>query len=221
MSLSCDPNYTFSIDNHTMTVIEADTVNTQPLEVDSIQIFAAQRYSFVLEANQDVDNYWIRALPNAGTLGFADGINSAILRYDGAAAVEPAIEVVRLIRGVLGRYGDGGGVGELAEAAAWRVRLNERVDGTAVAPDGDPPRVLAGGRCARGRRGLCLDDGRDGAVVDYAGIETRTSVIKRRSLISLSSDMFKKKSGSKFSSGIFDINGCIFMIKIYLSPSIF
>ena len=90
VSLSCDPNYTFSIDNHTMTVIEADTVNTQPLEVDSIQIFAAQRYSFVLEANQDVDNYWIRALPNAGTLGFADGINSAILRYDGAAAVEPA-----------------------------------------------------------------------------------------------------------------------------------
>ena len=36
VSLSCDPNYTFSIDNHTMTVIEADTVNSQPLEVDSI-----------------------------------------------------------------------------------------------------------------------------------------------------------------------------------------
>ena len=48
VSLSCDPNYVFSIDNHTMTVIEADTVNTQPLAVDSIQIFAAQRYSFVV-----------------------------------------------------------------------------------------------------------------------------------------------------------------------------
>ena len=48
VSLSCDPNYTFSIDNHTMTVIEADTVNSQPLEVDSIQIFAGQRYSFVV-----------------------------------------------------------------------------------------------------------------------------------------------------------------------------
>ena len=48
MSLSCDPNYTFSIDNHTMTVIEADTVNSQPLEVDSIQIFSSQRYSFVV-----------------------------------------------------------------------------------------------------------------------------------------------------------------------------
>ena len=31
-----------------MTVIETDTVNTQPLAVDNIQIFAAQRYSFVV-----------------------------------------------------------------------------------------------------------------------------------------------------------------------------
>ena len=48
VSLSCDPSYTFSIDNHTMTVIEADAVNTLPLEVDSIQIYASQRYSFVV-----------------------------------------------------------------------------------------------------------------------------------------------------------------------------
>nr|UOI87915.1 laccase [Porogramme subargentea] len=89
VSISCDPNYTFSIDNHTMSVIEADTVNTQPLEVDSIQIFAAQRYSFVLEANQPVDNYWVRANPNFGNVGFTDAINSAILRYDGAADAEP------------------------------------------------------------------------------------------------------------------------------------
>ncbi|KAI9057786.1 multicopper oxidase [Trametes sanguinea] len=89
VSLSCDPNHTFSIDGHTMTVIEADSVNTQPLEVDSIQIFAAQRYSFVLDASQPVDNYWIRANPPFGNVGFAGGINSAILRYDGAPEVEP------------------------------------------------------------------------------------------------------------------------------------
>lgn len=73
-----------------MTVVEADAVNTQPLVVDSIQIFAGQRYSFVLEANQTIDNYWIRANPNLGTTGFAGGINSAILRYEGAAPIEPA-----------------------------------------------------------------------------------------------------------------------------------
>nr|QBH72619.1 laccase [Trametes versicolor] len=89
VSLSCDPNHTFSIDGHNMTIIETDSINTAPLVVDSIQIFAAQRYSFVLEANQAVDNYWIRANPSFGNVGFTGGINSAILRYDGAAAIEP------------------------------------------------------------------------------------------------------------------------------------
>ncbi|KAH9963707.1 Cupredoxin [Lactifluus volemus] len=65
VSISCDPNYFFSIDSHNMTVIEADGNNVQPLVVDSIQIFAGQRYSFVLHAGLSIDNYWIRALPNA------------------------------------------------------------------------------------------------------------------------------------------------------------
>nr|ALF95041.1 laccase [Crustodontia chrysocreas] len=93
ISISCDPSYTFSIDNHTMTVIEVDGVNHQPLPVDSIPIFAAQRYSFILEANKPVGNYWIRALPDAGQSklqGYNGGINSAILRYVGASKNEPA-----------------------------------------------------------------------------------------------------------------------------------
>ena len=73
-----------------MTVIEADAIDHAPLAVDSIQIFAGQRYSFVLVADQAVDNYWIRALPNKGTTTFDGGINSAILRYAGAPAVEPS-----------------------------------------------------------------------------------------------------------------------------------
>ncbi|KAI0820681.1 laccase [Trametes gibbosa] len=94
LSLSCDPNYVFSIDGHNMTVIEVDAVNHEPLVVDSIQIYAGQRYSFVLTADQDVDNYWIRALPNAGTVSFSGGVNSAILRYSGAAEVEPTTDLV-------------------------------------------------------------------------------------------------------------------------------
>ena len=42
VSLACDPNFMFSIDGHTMTVIEADGVNTEPLTVDQIQIFAGK-----------------------------------------------------------------------------------------------------------------------------------------------------------------------------------
>ncbi|TBU29213.1 laccase [Dichomitus squalens] len=89
VSISCDPNFTFSIDNHNLTIIEVDAVNHQPLTVDEIQIFAGQRYSFVLTADQAIDNYWIRALPQIGTVSFDGGVNSAILRYDGAAAIEP------------------------------------------------------------------------------------------------------------------------------------
>ncbi|EMD32460.1 laccase [Gelatoporia subvermispora B] len=89
VSISCDPNWVFSIDNHEMTIIEADGVNTQPLTVDAIQIFAAQRYSFVLNATQPVGNYWIRASPNNGNQGFDGGINSAILRYSSAPDAEP------------------------------------------------------------------------------------------------------------------------------------
>ena len=43
-----------------------------------------------LTADQEKDNYWIRANPNFGNVGFANGINSAILRYDGAPETEPA-----------------------------------------------------------------------------------------------------------------------------------
>ncbi|KIL62869.1 multicopper oxidase [Amanita muscaria Koide BX008] len=89
VSISCDPNYIFSIDNHTMTVIEADGVSTNPVTVNAIQIFVGQRYSFVLTTNQPVNNYWIRANPNVGTTGFANGLNSAILRYAGAPLADP------------------------------------------------------------------------------------------------------------------------------------
>ena len=76
-----------------MTIIEADGVATQPLQVDFIQIWPGQRYSFILEANQSVNNYWIRAEQqegiDGGSSGFAGGINSAILRYSGAPNGDP------------------------------------------------------------------------------------------------------------------------------------
>jgi hypothetical protein len=40
VSISCDPNYIFSIDSHPLTVIEVDGVNVQSVAVDSLQIFA-------------------------------------------------------------------------------------------------------------------------------------------------------------------------------------
>ncbi|GLB40732.1 putative multicopper oxidase family protein [Lyophyllum shimeji] len=93
VSISCDPNFEFEIDGHRLTIIEADGHSTHPYTVDSLTIFAAQRYSFILNADQPVGNYWIRAMPNHGASGldksFAGGINSAILRYKGAPQDDP------------------------------------------------------------------------------------------------------------------------------------
>jgi Multicopper oxidase len=42
VSISCEPAYTFSIDSHSLTIIEVDGINVKPLEVDSLQIFAGK-----------------------------------------------------------------------------------------------------------------------------------------------------------------------------------
>lgn len=47
-----------------MTVIEVDAEYVEPYVVDSIQIHAAQRYSFFHNGSQQVDNYWTRAIQN-------------------------------------------------------------------------------------------------------------------------------------------------------------
>ncbi|KAJ6566436.1 laccase [Mycena capillaripes] len=92
VSISCEPAFMFSVDQHSMTIIEVDGVNHQPLVVDALEIFAGQRYSFVLTANQRVSNYWIRSQPTqqGQYQGFANGTNSAILRYAGAPKDEPS-----------------------------------------------------------------------------------------------------------------------------------
>lgn len=87
--MACKPHILFAIVNHNLTVIEADGQATLPLVVDEITIYVGQRYSFILEANQPVDNYWIRAMPGSYNSNFTNGLNSAILRYVGASETEP------------------------------------------------------------------------------------------------------------------------------------
>ncbi|KAI0063760.1 laccase [Artomyces pyxidatus] len=89
VSISCNPSFTFSIDEHQLTIIEADGQNVRPLVVDNLAIFAGQRYSAVLHANQPVGNYWIRSLPSVAGATTNGGLNSAILRYRGAPNADP------------------------------------------------------------------------------------------------------------------------------------
>ncbi|KAJ8087783.1 laccase, multicopper oxidase, benzenediol:oxygen oxidorectuctase [Marasmius tenuissimus] len=90
INIGCQPDFWFHIDKHAMKVIEADGITHQPVDTEGFRIFAGQRYSYILNANQPVDNYWIRSEPEKGPKGFKDGINSAILRYVGAPVREPA-----------------------------------------------------------------------------------------------------------------------------------
>ncbi|KAH8831719.1 laccase, partial [Flagelloscypha sp. PMI_526] len=89
VNIACTPWYRVNIDGHTdLKIIEADGVNTVPVIVDGKQIFINQKYSVVLNANQSVDNYWIRT-SHFGNSSFEGGFDSAILRYVGALPVEP------------------------------------------------------------------------------------------------------------------------------------
>ncbi|KAJ4465860.1 laccase [Lentinula lateritia] len=91
IDMSFDAFHGFSIDNHNLTIIEVDGINTLPHTVNFIEIYPAQRYSFVLNANQPISNYRIRALSNTGVgaHNFTNSVNSAILRYVGAPEEEP------------------------------------------------------------------------------------------------------------------------------------
>ncbi|KAJ6453953.1 laccase [Mycena sanguinolenta] len=92
-SISCRPFMTLSFDNHTFDVIELDGVEHDPVTFQNADIYAAQRLSIVLHANQSVGNYWIRAPPTGGNStnnpNFNASLTLAILRYEGAPDVDP------------------------------------------------------------------------------------------------------------------------------------
>ncbi|KAI0027662.1 laccase [Vararia minispora EC-137] len=93
VATSCDTNFMFSIDSHNLTIIEVDGNSVQPHTVNQIQILAAQRYSVVVNANQPVANYWIRAIRSENNATIVQtingGMNAAIFRYSGAPNAEP------------------------------------------------------------------------------------------------------------------------------------
>ncbi|KAF9459992.1 laccase [Collybia nuda] len=93
INTACISSFTFSIDHHKLTVIEADGIETHPVTVDTFEVFPGQRISAVVHATQREDNYWIRAVPNFFGINTDNnnktGINAAIFRYQGARNIEP------------------------------------------------------------------------------------------------------------------------------------
>ena len=79
-----------SVDNHTILAIASDGAPFRPLEVDSINLFAGERYDVIIHANQPSDNYWIRArgLADCGS-DYKSVSQTAILRYKDAGDTLP------------------------------------------------------------------------------------------------------------------------------------
>jgi FtsP/CotA-like multicopper oxidase with cupredoxin domain len=75
------------MDGHKLTVIANDLVPVVPYVTDSIVLGAGQRYDVIIEANQTVGNYWLRAVVQGCNII----LNSAwddirgIVRYEGVA----------------------------------------------------------------------------------------------------------------------------------------
>ena len=86
--------FSFLIDNHTLKVMATDGYLVEPVEVDYIAIESGERYDFLLEANQESGDYWIRAQtfeviasirnPALPPYDFYDHYAEAILHYSGS-----------------------------------------------------------------------------------------------------------------------------------------
>ncbi|KAK7024884.1 laccase 2 [Favolaschia claudopus] len=93
INASARSDFTVSIDNHTMTVIAADGVATNPHVVNTIDLLAGQRYDVIVTGDQPVGNYWINTVLGGGTPRRNPNLNitlgRGILHYEGAPDAEP------------------------------------------------------------------------------------------------------------------------------------
>ncbi|KAF2434957.1 hypothetical protein EJ08DRAFT_581144 [Tothia fuscella] len=97
-------SFWFSIDNHTMEIVEIDGTEIEPISFRGVNVNIGQRYSIIIHANQTVGNYNMRAtLPTSCFLPFApynsSGLDSSgyevvgILSYDHTDFDKPTIGV--------------------------------------------------------------------------------------------------------------------------------
>ena len=79
-----------SIDNHTITAIASDGNNLEPIEATFLVTYAGERWDFIINANQEVGNYFIRA---RGLMDcderFTSSFQMAVLHYHGAPEEAP------------------------------------------------------------------------------------------------------------------------------------
>lgn len=79
----------FSIDSHNFTVIASDGAPFEPIEVESVNIFAGERFDIIVHTDQAIGNYWMRIRGEADC-GDKKAKQVAIVRYEGASDTNPS-----------------------------------------------------------------------------------------------------------------------------------
>jgi len=87
INTSVDNSFTVSLVGHSFTVVHTDLVAVQPIVKNQLFLGVGQRYDVIIEANQQVDNYWFNVTMEANN--FCGRSNNkfpaAIFHYDGAS----------------------------------------------------------------------------------------------------------------------------------------
>ncbi|KAK4047170.1 hypothetical protein OIO90_006279 [Microbotryomycetes sp. JL221] len=81
----------FSLDDHVLTVVEADGTDMEPFDVSGLVIQVAQRYSVLVRTNQTAQAYWMRATVQQDAFTYTedgfDGNQLGVFRY----GVDPSV----------------------------------------------------------------------------------------------------------------------------------
>jgi FtsP/CotA-like multicopper oxidase with cupredoxin domain len=102
--------YRFTIDNHRFRIIANDLVPVIPHDTDSLVIAQGQRFDVVFETDQEVGNYWIRAMYQVSDFPMAHPNNTlGILCYEGANERADPVSENYLMDSVSATYANGPG----------------------------------------------------------------------------------------------------------------
>ena len=80
--------FLLSIDHHNMTIIATDGQPTLPYEVESLVVYAGERFDFVLMANNEVRRFWVK-VKGLGDCVVNSVKQTAVVHYEGSTDEDP------------------------------------------------------------------------------------------------------------------------------------
>ncbi|CAB4495873.1 unnamed protein product [Rhizophagus irregularis] len=102
INIGAEAPFTFSIDQHPLRIIEVEGENVKPVTLNKINIAVGQRYSVIVNADKEVNNFWIRATivkrcihVSPETINVNSSLNYMVtgtLRYNGAPDAYPTTQ---------------------------------------------------------------------------------------------------------------------------------